>query len=218
VAKTLEVVKYRDIVRVTSIQRFVPNLPAPTIEIIGEDFSSVEQVSINDIPVPEFFVVNRTTLWAQLPEDAKAIRTISVVSSNFTRTAEASLVEFKIGTKPKTISGILKLTQLFTKWLLQSPTSDIFNPERGGGLQDFVGRLVSTHKIDPILGSITRAVEKTANEIRRSQINAGRLPLSERLLAATLIDVSVASGLMEARAKVRIDSMAGDSAINDLLL
>lgn len=217
-AKTLEVIKFRDVIRVSGITRFVPNLVDPTIELTGEDFSSVESVSINDVPAPEFFIVNQTTIWAQLPDGQGSIRSISVLSGSFTRTALASLVSFKIGTKTKGIEGVLKLTQLFTKWILQSPGSDVFNPERGGGLQDLAGRMSSTHKLDPILGSITRAVEKTANEIRRAQLNVGRLPLSERLLAATLVDVAVAAPLQEARAKVRIDNMAGDSAVSALQL
>jgi hypothetical protein len=218
VAKTLEVIKFRDIIRVASITRFVPNLLDPTIELTGEDFSSVESVSINDVPAPEFFIVNQSTIWAQLPDGQESIRTVSVVSANFTRTALASIIDFKIGTKTKGIEGVLKLTQLFTKWILQSPGTDVYNPERGGGLQDIAGRMSSTHKVDPILGSIARSVEKTANEIRRAQLAVGRLPLSERLLAATLVDVAVAAPLQEARAKVRIDNMAGDSAVSAMQL
>lgn len=213
-AKTLEVVKFRDVIRVSEITRFVPNLASPTIEIHGSDFSSVDSVSINEVPVPDFFIINRTTLWAQLPQGATSLRTISVLSSNFTKTAEGSLVSFELGTKSRAVSGILRLTQLFTKWLLQSTNSDVFNPGRGGGLQDLASRMISTHKTDPLLGSISRAVEKTANEIRSTQVQASRLPLSERLLAATLVDVNVSTDLMEARARIQIDSVAGDSAVS----
>ena len=217
-AKTLEVIKFRDVVRVTSITQYVANLLSPTIEVVGEDFTSVESVSVNDISSPAFFILNQNTMWIQLPEGLETIKSISVVSSNFTRTALASLLAFRLGTKPKAIDGVLKLTQLFTKWILQSPGSDVFNPERGGGLQDLVGRLVSTNKVDPVLGALTNSVDKTATEIRRAQLAVGRLPLSERLLAATLIDVNVAAPLMEARAKVKIDNMAGSSAVSAIQL
>ncbi len=211
-AATIEVIKLRDVIRVRAIPRFVPDLPR-TIELKGEDFRAAENVMINDVNAKEFLIVNPTTIWAQLPDGVTAIRTVSVLSSNFTKTAEASKVEFRFGTKTKKVDGILKLVQIFSKILLQSPGSDIFNPSDGGGLQDLVGLVVSTHRSEPVLAAISKAVSVTAQQIRRSQTGLSGLSLSERLLSATVVDLSMQRNTDEARARVQIDSVAGQSAV-----
>lgn len=217
---TLEVIKFRDIVRIKDITRYVPNTVVPTIEILGDDFSSVEEVYLNDQKVTAYTILNKSTMWLEVPAYTKAseLRTLEIISGNFTKTATGSKVEFKIGTRPKKIEGILKLTQLFTKWLLQSPGSDIFNPQRGGGLQDLVGNLVDIERMDHILSSITRAVNTTSTQIRTSQSSVAGMPLSERLLDAVLLDVDRNMERLEARARVHVMSMAGDEAISALNL
>ena len=49
-------------------------------------------------------------------------------------------------------------------------------------------------------------------------ISLGRLPLNERLLSPTLIDLNIFREQMEAHARIRIDSAAGQSAISALTL
>ena len=210
----LEVIKFRDLVPVTTISRFVPGLEL-TLEITGEDFSSVEEVRFNEIPSPEFIIVNKSTIWAQLPEGAKSgIRNVQVISSAFTKTAAASTITFAIGKKTKAITGILKLTQLFTKWVLQSPTSDIFNPSRGGGLQEVVGKVLSSKRMEPVMAAVTRAVSNTANQMRSVQANNPGLPLDERLLSAAVVGMDVQESEMRASIRVRLRSMSGENAVS----
>lgn len=214
----LEVIKFRDLIPVTSVG-FAPGFNETTLDITGDDFSSVEQILINGIRCPEFFILNRNRLLAQLPDGAKnQIATIEVLSSNFTKSSVASKVNFAIGNKTRSVSGILKLVQLFTKWMLQSPGSDIFNPERGGGLQEIVGQVSTSRKMDQVLGALTMVVQSTSTQIRSSQLLHSNLPLDERLLTAELIDVNVYEKEMEARVKVYLTSMAGRDAIASLAL
>lgn len=210
----LEVVKFRDLVEVTGIPRFVPNLSAPTLEVTGTDFTSVESVKINEVKATEFIVLNENKMWVQLPDAAQdRISNIEVVSSRFTRTNNASKLSFLIGEKTKTVSGILKLIQLFTKWLLQSPGSDVFNPERGGGLQEFIGQVTSSRGMEPIMASIARSVQTTASQIRATQTGQSGLPTDERLLSAEATGLSVDQQLMGARVNINIRSLAGDQAV-----
>jgi hypothetical protein len=218
-AKCLEVIKFRDIARVKKINRFVSGQVWPTVELQGDDFTSVEKVYINDVEVQAFTVINNTTMWALVPNIAlQSLNSVEVVSSRFTKTNVASRVIFEIGTRPKTLDGILRLVQLYTKWLLQSPGSDIFNPTRGGGMQDIVGTLVDIDRMDHVLSSVTRAVENTSKQIRAAQAVAKGLPLSERLLEATLVDMNKIQERMEIQARINIISMAGDEAISALAL
>lgn len=214
---TLEVVKFRDLVAVNSLRRFVPGLATPTLEILGEDFSSVDEVRFNETSSPEFYVVNKTTLWAAVPNEVKQIRTVSVISSKFTKTASASKMEFRIGNSPKKVTGILKLSQLFTKWMLQTPGSDIYNQDRGGGLQGLVGRIESTRNMQPLIASVTRSIDMTSDQIRQAQIRTA-LPASEKLLSAELIDFRIFEDRMEASVRVRLISIAGGDAVAALEL
>lgn len=215
---TLEVIKFRDVIRVTDITRIVPNILPITIELKGKDFGSVEQVKINDAQVPEFVVVNQQTIWAQLPSNMRSVRTLEVVSSNFTKSAEASRIDYSVGTKTKRISGILKLTQHYVMWLLKSPGSDIFNPEDGGGLQDIVGTMATTHKPGQLLGALSRAISRTNEQIKSAQLAAPRLPLDERLLDGKVLDIGTIRNTDEARVRVKIESVLGSEAVAALVL
>jgi hypothetical protein len=216
---TLEVIKFRDVIRIQDIPRFVPNQVSPTLEVVGEDFTSVEQVLLNESTIVSYTILNKNTMWILVPASAKGeLRNLEIISGNFTKTNASSKVTFSIGTRPKKLDGILKLTQLYTKWLLQSPGSDIFNPQHGGGLQDLVGRLVDINRMDHILSAMTRSVETTSSQIRTAQANVVGLSLSERLLQATLVDVDRSYDRLEARARVHLVSMAGDDALSNLIL
>jgi len=216
---TIEVVKYRDLIPILSIPRFVAEFSQPTIEIRGEDFSSVDRVFVNDSPSPEFIIINKHTMYVQLPEGAKKqICNIEVLSSKFTKTTKSSKMQFEFGNKTRSVTGLMSLIQLFTKWILQSPGSDIFNPERGGGLQELVGQVTSTKRMDSVLGTVSRAVQNTVTQIRTAQIRASNLALDERLLAADVVDLQVYEKQMEAVVKVGVRSVAGQEAVTGLEL
>jgi hypothetical protein len=217
-SEQLEIVKFRDELAVTRISRFVPGMPQPTLEIIGEDFSTAEEVRVNEITVQEFAIINKTTIWAQLPSDIAKVSSIEVVSSGFTRTTAGSKVTFLLGQRPKKVAGILKLTQLFMKWLLQSPGSDILSPARGGGLQGIVGSLQTSKDMSPVFATVVRAVDTTVTQIREAQSLRSDLPLDERLLSAEVKDIDVVEGQMFATVRVEINSIAGRAAVAALEL
>lgn len=217
-AYAFEVIRFRDLLEVTALPGFVPGLTPTTLIVRGEDLSSAETVLINEMPAPEFIIVNKTTIYAQLPEGTGRIATIEILSSKFTRTIESSKIQFAIGDKTRKVDGILKLVQLFTKWILTSPGSDMFNPSRGGGLQQIVGQVSTTREMQPVLASITRSVTTTVNQMRTSQIGVPDLPVNERILSANLLGLSIDEAQMQARARVLIRSMGGADAVSALVL
>jgi hypothetical protein len=214
----LEVVRFRDLLPVLAIPGFVKGLSPLTVELRGTDFSSAETVNINETPVPEFMIVSKTTIYAQLPSSDSPISSIEVLSSRFSRDVESAMFSFEIGNKTRKVDGVLKLVQMFTKWILQSPGSDLFNPTRGGGLQQIVGKVATGKDMQPVFASITRAVNATVSQIRAAQINVPQLPLSERLLSATLIDMKIYEEQMQARARVALQSAGGAEAVAALVL
>lgn len=215
-AGQLEVIKFRDIVPMSSVPRLVPGFDDPTIEITGKDFTSVSKVLINSSPSPEFIIVNKNTIYAQLPITAVGIKTIEIISNKFTKNNPNSKLEYEIGDKTIVVTGIQKLVQLFVKWLLQSPGSDILNPDRGGGLQEMVGNITSSRYMGPVLGVITRAVSTTSSQIRSAQVSAKGLPLDERLLSAEVQGMRIHDQQMEAGVDIKIQSVAGPDAVTSL--
>lgn len=214
----LEVVKYRDILPIRILTGFVSGASQPTLEVKGEDFSSAETVFVNDVEA-SFSVINGNTIHVVVPEGmVNALRDLEVVSSKLTRTHKGSRLIFKIGTTPKSVSGILSLLQLYTKWLLQDPGSDIFNMSRGGGLQSIIGRAIETQKMENIISAVTRAVSTTASQIQAAQAQAPNLPLDERLLEASLVDIQRYENTQELLARVQVTSLAGSEAVTSLVL
>lgn len=211
-AYQLEVVRLRDLLPVRQISRIVPGVQPTMLELKGLDFSSADKVLINESPSPEIMIINKQTLWAQLPEFVRKVSSIEVLSSNFTKSKEPSRMAFEIGDKTRKVNGIMKLVQLFTKWVLQSPGSDVFDPSRGGGLQEIAGKVNTTRDMQPVMTSITRAVSTTASQIRAAQQKAINLPLSERLLSATVTELNVFEAQMLAAVRVKIESFAGTEA------
>ncbi len=216
---TIEVIKFRDKLPITSVPGFVPGFQGEAIEITGQDLSNADRVIINEVDSPEFVIMNKSLIIAQLPETAKKrVATIEVVSSKFTQTEEASAIAFELGNKTRTVTGILRLVQLFMKWMLQTPGSDIFNPSRGGGLQRYAGRLVSSKRMEPLMAAITKSVSTTTAQIRSAQLGIPGLSLDEKLLSAEMTTMQFYEKQMEARIKVRIRAVSGRNALSSIQL
>ena len=217
-AYQIEVIRFKDLLPVTSLPGFVQGFSPLTLIVKGENFLSADRVLLNDIDVPEFLIVDKNTIYAQMPSNDTVIQTIEVVSSQFTKNVVGSKIMFELGNKTQKVDGLLKLVQLFTKWIMQSPGSDVFDPTRGGGLQDLVGKVGTTKDLQPVFAAITQAIQVTSDQIRAAQATQSALPLSERLLSATMVDLSTFDQQMEARVRVEIDSMAGIDAVTALQL
>lgn len=214
----LEVINLRDSIPVTSLPQFVPGMTPLTLVIKGADFSSAEQVLINEGPVPEFMIIDHQTIWAQMPSSINSISSVEVVSASFTKNNLSAKVTFALGNKTNKVSGLLKLTQLFTKWVLQTPGSDIQNPTRGGGLQQIAGKIVTSKDMKVVYATITAAIKTTTNQIAAAQANVAGLPLNEKLLDAQMIGLTTYEAQMEARVRVQLTNMTGVDALTALQL
>lgn len=211
-SEVLEVIKLRDIVRITNVPGLVPGLFPPTLELRGEDFSSAAIVIVSGIEVSEFVIVDRFTIYAQMPPNLSSVHSIEVLSSNFTKVAQASRIEFRIGTRPKSVKGLLKLSQHFLMWLLKDPISDAFTPGQGGGLQQIAATIVHSGNALQLRSSVSKSVSATSDQIRRAQASVRNLPLDEKLLSAEILSIGQQSA-DEVRVRLRLISMAGPDII-----
>jgi hypothetical protein len=143
VSVDLQVAFPQEAIEISSITR-VPGTSVPVLDVIGSDFSSIDQVLVNEIEARDFAVVNRNRLLVTVPEGSSLIiRQLSVTSRRLVLSPR-SLLRFRISSIPSKVSGILRLVQLFTKILFTTPGSDIFKPP--------------PHKILPIIVCVSLAL------------------------------------------------------------
>lgn len=208
---TLEVIKLRDVIKVTGLPRFIPNVSPPVLVLTGEDFRSADRVFISEVEVPDFVIVDSKTIYAQLPASITAIESVEVISSRFTRTAAASRIDFSIGNTPRASTGLEKLTQHFLMWLFRDPSTDIFAPGSGGGLLAIADRLATTSNVLQLRSSIARAFSVTTRQVVQAQTGL-RIPARERLLDTEILSIVAAPTSDEIQVKFLLRSFADDAA------
>ena len=159
------------------------------LDVIGEDFRSVDTVYINDTMSPDVIIVSPTRLIAQLPEGLQQVpnvQSIAVLSRQLTLTA-SSVLRFILGDTPRTVSGLMRLLQLFVKLLLSEPGSDIFSSSLGGGLLRGLGTTIGRDDGDALKTNATIAVDNVSKQIIAIQSRNGTLPRDERLSSAHVL-------------------------------
>lgn len=165
----------------------VDALEVPTLDIRGADFSSAEEVHINGVPSPDFVILSKTRVLAQIPDlGGDAITKVEAYSSNLTRFDESRLV-FGLGRHSKTVSDIEQLLQRFLKLVFTTPGSDAFNTSHGGGIKDNVGALTDVEGRS-ITAGVTISLNTAKNQMIQMQNRDPNISASERLLDATIID------------------------------
>jgi hypothetical protein len=181
--KTISVLRLLDVVPVSTMQEAVGVHPRSII-VDGQDFTTVESVLINGSMAPEVAVLTPTRLLAQVPEDQvqATITDVSVLSANLTLT-DRSIVEFTLGTRIKSVSGVQRLMQVFLRHMLRSPGSNIFHPRSGGGLRKRVGTIFD----DSVTADVALAVSSTRQYIISAQSSDRTIPPSERLMSAEIV-------------------------------
>ncbi len=190
------------------------------LDIVGEDFRSVDEVTINESESPDVIVLSKTRLIAQLPDELQTtldIRTVSVLSRRLTVTSR-SLIRFRISDKPGTVRGIFRLLQLFMKILFQTPGSDIWNRKSGGGGLKNVGETFSSEEGADIIADFVISVSNTSRQIVATQGREPRLPRDERLLTAKVLRVTYDRNIGALLATVEVTSQAGRAATANLEL
>lgn len=159
------------------------------VRVLGEDFSAVDEVVINDVPSPDVILLSRTEMLAQLPDALQAapdVRSVVVLSNTFT-VSSRSLLRFRIGKSPGKVRGVMRLLQLFVKVLLTTPGTDMFKPNLGGGVLGKVGATFGANEASSLISEIVIAVTRTQRQIVAMQSKDQRSPRDERLLSASVV-------------------------------
>lgn len=199
--------------------RLLSGFSPATLDVIGEDFRTVDEVIINDFVSPDVVVVSATRLFAQVPPEIGGSEVSSVlVVSNQVAVDAKSLLRLRLGRHAGKVSGILRLLQLFVKLLFTTPGSDIFFPESGGGGLRNLGASFGREQGNIVVGDIVVAVNATQRQILAIQARDPSIPRSERLLAATVLEAVYNQYQSSLNVVIEVVSHAGNSATANVTL
>lgn len=214
----LQVIRLQDVLPITGANH-IPGLVPPTLEIHGEDFRSVDQVLINDAEAPEVVLASSTKLLAQIPasELREPIKTVSVLSTSFTRTA-ASRVLFGVSLNPISVTGIQRMMQTFLINLMTTPGTDAWSPARGGGIQRIVGANFPKDSTGGVVAEFAIAVNRTRAQVIAMQSRSATLTEDERLAGAQILESVFNPNSLGLIARVKLTARSGRSAVANMEL
>jgi hypothetical protein len=196
-------------------------LPGPprVVDVTGADFRAVDEVLINKVASPDYVVLSKTRLAAQVPDSLSEqhIFTVQVLSRRLTITPR-SLLRFRIGQKPGKVTGIQRLLQKFLRILFTTPGTDIFNKSLGGGGLVKVGQTFGMEDGSDILSNLIIAIDTTSRQLVALQSRNPSLPPDERLLSAKVLSAGFDKAEGAIDVVVEIVSQAGRAAVANLEL
>ena len=206
-----QVVVPQEMVKVSQVTA-VTGLPVRTLSVHGDDFRSVDEVLMNEVPSPSFAVLSKTQLLAQVPDAllGDTITSISVLSTKLVIT-QRSFLRFRIGPTANKTRGILRLMQLYLKVLFTTPGTDIFSPNSGGGALAHLGQGVNAGS--DLASGLVVAVDTTTRQIVQMQGRNQSIPPDERLLSAAVISAGYSKADTALVASIQLTSLAGRSAV-----
>jgi len=213
--KDIKVIAIKDILTITRVER-VPNFSPATLSVHGLKFLQADEVLINDIPSPEFIIASGTKLLAQVP-DSQVSSTIRRVSVFATRPFpdRKSLIRFEVG-DIRSMQGLERLIQHFAKMLIQTPGSDSFNPNEGGGILSLVGTVVGRRDSSTLQSTVVSAVSRVRDQIVTKQGRIPQIPPDERLLRADTVAVGFDPNTSTLAARISIGAVSGREAVANL--
>lgn len=195
---------------VQEIQGFSPR----TVDVLGQDFRAVDEVTVNGLPSPEVVIVSRRRLMARVPPQLglAPISNISVLSNKLAIT-EKSILRFRIGHTPSKVTGTLRLVQAFLKILFTTPGRDIFAPRIGAGALKNLGLTFGVSQGTNVVSDFIVAVGTAQRQMLAIQARDPTLPLDERLLSARVTTAGYNVQESALHVSVEITSQTGRAAL-----
>lgn len=213
-----QVVFPQEVIPLISVQQ-VPGATPRMLTILGEDFTSLDQVLLNEVPAPGAIIVSQTRLLVPVPASLaqSTITSVSALSRRLTLTPK-SIIRFQVGPTPSKVRGILRLVQLFLKVLFTTPGRDIFTPKLGAAALKNIGRSFGKGQSDSIIMDFTLAMETTVRQIMSIQSKDASIPFDERLLSARLLGAKFDFEQSALVVSVELTTQAGQAAVTNVVV
>lgn len=197
--------------------RYAPGIVPRSLIIEGQNFNEATKVLINDQEAPEFIIVNSGQLMAQVPngEVNKILSKVAVLAEKPSAN-RSSILSFSLGNTFKSLEGFERMVQIFLKMLLQTPGSDRFAKEIGGGLLSLTGQTYSGDSAKAIQASAVTAVNRTRDQLAAVQGRNTRIPNDEKILTASVEAVGFNDTTTTLLMRVLLTAVSGRQALANL--
>lgn len=214
----IKILNIRDLLFISDVS-FATSVSPLSLLISGDRMDEASVVYVNDIEAPEFVVLSKNRLLAQVPTSEKSsiLRKVAVVA-NTPSVNRSSLLHFEVGKTVKGITGIEKLVQVYCKQLIQTPGTDRFRPDDGGGLLKLVGGNVSQGDVKNLQASVIGAISRARDQLLARQNLDRRIPADERLLTVTAQAVGFDATTTTLTASIALSAVSGQQAVANLTL
>lgn len=212
----IKVLTIRDLLQITNVE-YAAIFPQSVI-ITGYKLDQTSQVLINDLESPEFVVESPSRLVAQVPtsERTAILRSVSAIADK-PSVDRRSLLHFKLQSL-RSLRGLERLVQVFCRLLLQTPGTDRFHPNEGGGLLKIIGKNISRTDNKTLQASVIGAVTRTRDQILARQAPKSQIPADERLLSATTEAVGFDVATTTLACRVALSAVSGRLAVTNIVL
>ncbi len=216
-ATDLQVIFPSEVIELNSVSER-PGLPR-TLDLIGKDFRTVDEVFINEMASPSVVVLSKNRLLAQVPDGVgkSSIQSINVTSRQLT-ISERSLISFKIGRTPCKVRGILKLMQLYLKILFTTPGTDILAQRVGADALKNIGRSFGKEEGGSIVSDFVLANDVAVRQIVAIQSRDPSLSRDEKLLSARVRAAKFSYRETALVVSVELNSQDGRSAVANVVV
>jgi hypothetical protein len=190
------------------IRGFLP----PSVLVVGEKMNLATEVLYNGVSAEEFAIASSNRLIVKIPPSqvGKEFKDLKILSPVTVAKADATL-SFGVTKPPKKVSGIDRLVQSWVMVFMTTPGSDIFTPNSGGGGIALIGR-TTDRAGKGVAADLALAIERTKQDILRSQASNQTIPPSEKLLSSSLDAVQFDKDSTVLSARINLQNMLGDAA------
>lgn len=214
----LKLLTIKDLLPVVGVE-YASNVEPLSLIVTGERLDQTSEVYINDIQSPEFVVLSNNRILVQVPtsERGSLLRKVAVIAT-VPAVNRKSMLHFEIGKSVRGISGLERLVQVFCKLLLQTPGTDRFNPNEGGGLMRLVGRSVSKGDSKNLQAAVVGAITRAKEQLLARQGANRRIPSDERLLSAAAEAIGYDASTTTLTSRIAISAVSGKLAVANLTL
>lgn len=208
----------QEVVTLSSVQEVLGMTPR-TVDILGQDFRTVDEVLINGVQAPDVVILGRRRLLAQVPPQL-GLSPVSMVSvlSNKLAVTDKSILRFRIGPSPSKVSGILRLVQVFLKILFTTPGRDIFAPRIGAAALRSIGLTFGADEGGHIVSDFVVSVGTTQRQLVAIQARDPSIPPDERLLRAVVTSAGYNRQEAALVVSVEITSQTGRAALANVVV
>ena len=147
----------------------------PVLDIFGPaGYNSIDSVFINGEKSTKLAIISDKRVLASVPTGTTTIQELQVLTKD-TAVVNQVIFESGLAKKPRTLSGVDKVTQKVIKVLMTTPGSDAFNPTLGGGLNSYIGKAFASSS--ELSAEVATAIRTTEEAIIASE---SRQDLSDR--------------------------------------